>query len=61
VDGDALGAAQQVIVLDPPAVGVEPLTGREDDRVEATAGVGELHLVTGPEGSALDALAGGAG
>jgi hypothetical protein len=50
VDDGALRRADQVVVRDRPAVGVEELAGLEDDGVQPALGVGELHPVAGDEG-----------
>ena len=45
----ALGRADQVVVLDGPAVGVELLAGLEDDGVQPALGIGQLHPVADDE------------
>ena len=59
VHGHTGRSSEQIIMLDPPLVGVELLPGHQDDGVEPAAGIRELHFVAGSERSAQNAGAGG--
>jgi hypothetical protein len=49
VDDGTLRCADEVVVRDRAAVGVELLARLEDDGVQPALGIGELHPVTGDE------------
>ena len=48
---DAVGPADEVVVLEDPLVGVELLAGLQGDGVHPTLGIGQLHLVPLAQGS----------